>query len=379
MSSLQVSILLSVALLAGLPASAQSRADLARCVALNNDLARLACFDNVASKAGLSTRPKKTQVGKWKVETSTSPVDDTKTIVASLAAVEQVQVGYRRTRPTMFARCQESQFSVFVVLDAFLGTDEIEVTHRFDSEPPVVELWSTSTDHSGAFAPSPEEFLSAMVDSSKLLFRMTPYSENTITFSLAVGGIERVIPEFFAHCRIRPVRPLFCIDGANRSVWGTNATSPQGTCSLEPWKPSPVIDGIFTVEGAFVDSLKMLGKIKQIRGNLVVSTTGLQDLSFLAENAHITGEVTIEKNGGLTSLVGAKSIAQIGGKLTFEENPEVDRCEALAWFERVAKTHGTKKLTELVSSDIPLTARTLGKCGLDQSYGVEAPPGVQFC
>jgi type VI secretion system protein VasI len=61
---------------------------MAACSAKTNDVERLECFDQLASKRGVAG-PKVEAVsgtGKWQVRTETSPVDDSKTIILALPA-----------------------------------------------------------------------------------------------------------------------------------------------------------------------------------------------------------------------------------------------------------------------------------------------------
>ena len=68
--------------------------------------------------------------GTWQVRQSTNPLDDSRTVVAILEAVEGVG-GFDSEPITLIARCQSNTTEVYVNWHEFLGVDDQRVTYRF--------------------------------------------------------------------------------------------------------------------------------------------------------------------------------------------------------------------------------------------------------
>lgn len=173
------------------------QADLAKIAANSNSAERLAAYDAFVAKL---TKPetgaeKKTEgKGKWKVTINTSPVDDSKTVTASLDANESVKTSLGEERPTLIVRFKEGKLSAYVYYGLYLGVDEIPVTLRFGSEKAVNEKWDMASSHKAVFvAGSVSQFLQNLKNSESFLIRLTPFGESPVTSTFSTEGVTSVV------------------------------------------------------------------------------------------------------------------------------------------------------------------------------------------
>lgn len=186
-------LLVIVVMISPLLAQDDLRREIAAIAAIPNGVQRLAAFD---AKAGLApgSQEKKATAGKWRVSTDTSPVDDSKTVTAHLAADAPITAGYRKGQPVMVLRYKEGKVDAYIVFDLFLGSESIEATVRFGKEPATQQNWWVSTDHKAAFVMGDAmEFIKKLSQADSFLIRVTPYSESPVTVSFSPAGADAVI------------------------------------------------------------------------------------------------------------------------------------------------------------------------------------------
>ena len=136
----------------------------------------------------------------WNARSSTDPIDDSMTRIVSLNSTEG-RGGLLQSRPIeLVARCQQNRTVVYFNWHQFVHTEDRRVTYRFDDHDAVDETWGVSTDREGLFVRSPIPFLRRLVESSRLVVRMTPYGENPITAIFDLGNGERAIAPLAETC-----------------------------------------------------------------------------------------------------------------------------------------------------------------------------------
>lgn len=169
--------------------------ELAVCSTEKDSVKRLACFDGLATKAGVDSA--KTEAapskGKWDVQVNTSPVDDSKTVILRLDGENSVSQRYTTTTPTLILRCQEKHTEAYITFGFFLGSDSTEVTHRLDKQKAEEREWGISTDHQAMFAPKPIDFIRKLLKAETLFLRVTPYGESPVSVSFNLTGLAESI------------------------------------------------------------------------------------------------------------------------------------------------------------------------------------------
>ena len=75
-----------------------------------NSLERLACFDDLAKKAGPTVEVTRKSAGEWSIQTDTSKFDDTKSVYVSLKAKQNI-TGWpgKSYLPELTIRCRENK------------------------------------------------------------------------------------------------------------------------------------------------------------------------------------------------------------------------------------------------------------------------------
>ena len=170
---------------------------LARCSVVEGKLDRLTCFEEIAKNRDVDG-PKTTELssgeGKWVVEESKNPIDDSLTITAVLAA-DTGQSRYGEP-VTMIVRCKSNEIETYINWNSYLGDDADSVyssgkyvTTRIRDEKAVTTMWSISTDREATFDPGwSSALLEEIIKSNSFVAQTTPYGENPITAEFDTTG-----------------------------------------------------------------------------------------------------------------------------------------------------------------------------------------------
>jgi len=180
-----------------------TRADLQKCARIDDDLARLACFDalHMRLQGPPSVAPPVKGVGLWKVSTERSKIDDSTAVTALLSASEPIGIRYKQATPTLVARCKEGELDFYISWGIFIGSNGHEVTTRLDAEAANSDTWDVSTDHTATFyAGERKPWFEALAGAKKLVVRTTPFGESPVITSFNVSGFANVRPALLKAC-----------------------------------------------------------------------------------------------------------------------------------------------------------------------------------
>lgn len=197
-----------------LPVIAHAQDDLsseiASCARLAGDLDRLACFDRIASDAGLDgpqSLPVPTSgTGEWQISRGRNPIDDSESVTLTLQAASGQ--GRFEEPVVLVARCKSNQTEVYINWNDFLGSDNRsgrskwkDVTIRIGSQDAVRQSWSVSTNNEATFAPDwPGNLLKNMVRSDRFLAQTTPHGENPVTAAFDTSGLANALVPLMEAC-----------------------------------------------------------------------------------------------------------------------------------------------------------------------------------
>ncbi|WP_079592000.1 type VI secretion system-associated protein TagO [Bosea thiooxidans] len=160
---MKTTIAFAALLLAGPHAFAQEpakdiKSELERCASYDGDGDRLACFDFISGrkqKAVSSTKePSEREYGRWKVSSSSSRLDKSKSTVAFLVS-EEAKTGQRGSGVLagLVVRCDEGRTSVYVSFGSELVANEVvEIQYRVGDAKPQNTKWGAS-ENSRAYGP----------------------------------------------------------------------------------------------------------------------------------------------------------------------------------------------------------------------------------
>jgi type VI secretion system protein VasI len=175
--------------------------ELAKCAAIDNQVLRLICYDELAKKynqVATSKNTSTTSKGRWKTSTDKDPLTDKIIYYAQLTASEGR--GKYGDRIDLLFRCKNGEIDAYVNWSTFLSTSSISVTSRIDKNPAKESSWSLSTDYKASFIPQPEETLEKFIGASSFVVNVTPYSENPITAIFNITGAEKALSDIRRSC-----------------------------------------------------------------------------------------------------------------------------------------------------------------------------------
>lgn len=142
--------------------------------------------------------------GSWEVKEVTSDIDDSKNVLIAAQSINPVEGRFGRSSyPALIMACRENKTSLYIAWNTFIDTRARQVLYRLDKEPAHHINMPVSTDHKSTGlwnGVSSIPFIKKMLDSEKLLVRVTPYGENPITAKYDLKGLENAIKPLKKSC-----------------------------------------------------------------------------------------------------------------------------------------------------------------------------------
>lgn len=176
---------------------------IASCAAITSHLERLECYDQLARKHSLNQPQSKpvstTGVGKWRTRDTTNPIDDSRTVVLTLAADGQRSRFGEEIR--LVLRCQSNETEVYINWNDFLGSEAM-VTTRIGAAKATTSRWGLSTDKKASFYPdNPVTLIQALLDQSTFVAQVTPYAESPVTATFDLTGLAEAVKPLRQTCQ----------------------------------------------------------------------------------------------------------------------------------------------------------------------------------
>jgi type VI secretion system protein VasI len=159
------------------------------CTEIANDLGRLACYDKLSGRTPSTSSETKSQ--KWGIQEQTSKLTDDKTINLVVESDEVINCGWNKgAKIALVVRCHEKKTALFFSTGCHMTSSEYndygKVEYRsFNGE--------ASTDHKALGLWSGGKsipVIKQMIGGTKLVARMTPYSESPFTATFDITGLE---------------------------------------------------------------------------------------------------------------------------------------------------------------------------------------------
>lgn len=174
------------------------------CATIDEDLARLACYDRAL---GRSPTPDPTPATHWGVRSTKSDFTDQTDVYISTVAEGPLQCSGGNT-PSLFVRCLEGKTNVFISHGCYAPVDRetgrIVVQLRIDDEPTRTKRLYTATDdksfgwwdHKQAMS----EIRDTLLDHETWVVRFSPYREAPQIARFNISGLRDVMKSTEPSC-----------------------------------------------------------------------------------------------------------------------------------------------------------------------------------
>jgi type VI secretion system protein VasI len=140
----------------------------------------------------------------WMVSTDVSEIDDSRSVFVQLSATTPVYYSYGRSHvPMLTLRCSEGTTAAYIDWGEFLGSDDLPVEVRVDSSAARERRWDISSDNQAAglwYGGTAIPFIQSLIDSNKLVVRLTPYSESPVTATFVTTGFRQHASQLAQAC-----------------------------------------------------------------------------------------------------------------------------------------------------------------------------------
>lgn len=139
-------------------------------------------------------------LGKWAITQSTSPMDDSSVITLALDAEAPIATRHQTSTPRLVIRCQSRKVAALFDWGVFITTGTPELTVRFGKGKPATDRQNISTDHRSVFVRSPLGYIESAMAVDTLLVRVTPHGEDPVLATFDVRGLSNAIGPLRAAC-----------------------------------------------------------------------------------------------------------------------------------------------------------------------------------
>lgn len=182
-----------------------SSAYASNCPSIENDIARLACYDKAVEKTKSEETDGsqqeidelKEKFSDWIVDISESPLDDSKEV-----SVMRVPNDYETRRGTtaLIIRCKRNTTDAYVTWGEYLGSDNMKVSYRIDKENPKSVWWNAAVDGRASFIPKPISFIKSLEGKESIYIEAEKYRGDRVSATFDISGIEEVIKPLREAC-----------------------------------------------------------------------------------------------------------------------------------------------------------------------------------
>lgn len=178
------------------------------CKTIENDDARLACYDLALGVKSVETNSTASENSNWNRRIEKSELTDQTNVFLSVRSIDEVRDRYgREAAPAvLYLRCMENTTAVLLTFNDHFMSDNAgggRVEYRLDDDPMAKQSFRESNDNmalglwsGGTSIP----FIKKMLGHKQLIVRATPYNESSITVKFPISGIENEITELRKTC-----------------------------------------------------------------------------------------------------------------------------------------------------------------------------------
>lgn len=167
------------------------------CPSIENDIARLACYDKEAKNSEENEPDQqqeledlKKEYGDWIVDVTESPLNDSKEV--SIMRVSN-DFENRRNPAILMLRCQRNKTEAFLSWSEYIGSDNMKVAYRIDKEEAKNVWWNASSTGKASFIPKAISFIKSLEGKESIYIEAEKYRGGRVSATFDISGIEEVI------------------------------------------------------------------------------------------------------------------------------------------------------------------------------------------
>ena len=180
-------------------------AEIANCLQLRSDTARLACYDE---ELGYRSRPSTAvSTSALTIQIETSDMTDQTNVFMSVEADSEMQCSWGSSKPRLIVRCRENNTAVILSTSCHMTSSQYntygDVLYRLGSTSAKTVTMQESTNNRSLGLWRGREaipFISAMFGHDTMRMRTTPFSENASEFAFDISGLSTEITPLRAAC-----------------------------------------------------------------------------------------------------------------------------------------------------------------------------------
>ncbi len=175
--------------------------ELSGCAANTDRDRRLEAYDALVKSFGLA--PKKP--GSWTVTASTSPVDDSKTVLLGIGAEKEVvRPSGGSFQPQLVLRCKGGKLDIYTITgipaSEELPDHRAAATVRFGKAKPVEIRLDRSSEGDALFWPDAAANAERIRDADRLVFQFAPKGYEPVVLEFDLRGIGELYPQLAEAC-----------------------------------------------------------------------------------------------------------------------------------------------------------------------------------
>lgn len=173
------------------------------CTSIENDIARLACYDKASEKSEVKKEEQqeleefKKEYGDWIVDVTESPLNDSKEVTIMRVSGDFEN---RRNPAALILRCKRDTTDAFVSWSEYLGSDNMKVAYRIDKEEAKNVWWNASSDGRASFIPKAISFIKSLEGKETIYIEAEKYRGGRVSATFDISGIEEVITPLREAC-----------------------------------------------------------------------------------------------------------------------------------------------------------------------------------
>jgi type VI secretion system protein VasI len=178
------------------------------CIKVENDLDRLSCYDKELGRTPFTAEMPAPAQSAWAIAEESSKLTDEKTVMLQSLSDEEINCGWNKgAKIKLLLICKEGVTSLIFVTDCHMTSSEYDdygtVEYRLDTEKAKKFAGVASTDHKALGLWSGAKsipVIKQMMGKTKLVARMTPFSESPFTATFGVYGLKDAISPLRSAC-----------------------------------------------------------------------------------------------------------------------------------------------------------------------------------